>query len=311
MTVLQREYFELVVVREPIEIVVRAFDTYPAMKVSSRETPFVFPTQVKPTSQSEPPSLLWSPRCSPHLTAFMPASGSAGYFPGYAKSTFRFEVVTARSSTAEVDWINEFSSHNGGVLERVVRSMQEDPRPQFFQQGTPYQFEDVKKYRARRIRDRLQRQSLISYLEAWGAPVNHPNFWSTDKPCFTFARKQLGPLKGRAQPTLRINVEPSLWEHWRVVGGHLEDALQFLVLAIPSQLDVPALILTEFDEHLANNRLELAMNALAKIAIAYPCQGAVWGNLERAAESLNLLDRAAYFRQQFLAAIGGTGMSEV
>jgi hypothetical protein len=42
---------------------------------------------------------------------------------------------------------------------------------------------------ARRVRDRLQRESLLGYLEAWGAPVRDPGFWSSHQEAMTLVRQ--------------------------------------------------------------------------------------------------------------------------
>jgi hypothetical protein len=192
MSVLDRSVLNLAVVRAPLHDLARVFDTYPPMRVRSYSTPFVFPTQSYRREKQAPPMLLWSPRCSPALTAFMPSVSSGDYFFAAYCARFKLEVIDVQSSTRATNELNQMTAHNrdGGV--RVVQALHDSPRWVFHQEGAPLSFERVAQYQARRIKDRLTRETVFSYLEAWGAPVRNPDFWLANGEARTFLPKSAG-----------------------------------------------------------------------------------------------------------------------
>jgi hypothetical protein len=134
--------------------------------------------------------LLWSPSCAPSLTAFMQQAQSGDYFVvEYAHNRFHHSVASVRSTTQEAEWpINEFIAYQKNKEKRIVRAMRDSPRWEFFTSGEPLPYENVKLYGKRKIRERFTRSDLVSYIEAWGAPINDPNFWTTNSSAFTFRR---------------------------------------------------------------------------------------------------------------------------
>ena len=58
------------------------------------------------------------------------------------------------------------------MYERTLSAVATDGRWQWIASGSPMEFEDVSRYDARRIRDRLDRPLLISYLQALGIPAD-------------------------------------------------------------------------------------------------------------------------------------------
>ncbi|RSZ38320.1 hypothetical protein [Variovorax sp. 553] len=184
---LDRAYFNLVVVRAPLSEVTRAFDDHPPMKVKVAATPFVFPSQSYSGEGST--MLLWVPEAAPHLTAFMPHAASSDYFFRSYCTQFLFDVAEARSASQQAeDPINSFEVDADGKPRRTVRVMKDD-RWDFFQEGTPLGFEQTERYASRLVRDRLTRDMVLDYLEAWGAPVRNEAFWKTNVPAATFVSR--------------------------------------------------------------------------------------------------------------------------
>ncbi|WPG37672.1 hypothetical protein [Variovorax sp. EBFNA2] len=181
---LGRPYFDLVVVRAPLSEVARAFDGYPPMRVKVAATPFLFPSQSYSGENST--MLLWQPEAAPQLTAFMPHAASSDYFFRSYCARFLFNVVEVRSTDEQVaDQINSFEVHAEGKLRRMVRVMKDD-HWDFFQEGNPLGFEQTARYASRLLKDRLTRDLVLDYLEAWGAPVREEAFWRTSIPAATF-----------------------------------------------------------------------------------------------------------------------------
>ncbi|RSZ39227.1 MULTISPECIES: hypothetical protein [unclassified Variovorax] len=167
--------------------VTRAFDDHPPMKVKVAATPFVFPSQSYSGEGST--MLLWVPEAAPHLTAFMPHAASSDYFFRSYCTQFLFDVAEARSASQQAeDPINSFEVDADGKPRRTVRVMKDD-RWDFFQEGTPLGFEQTERYASRLVRDRLTRDMVLDYLEAWGAPVRNEAFWKTNVPAATFVSR--------------------------------------------------------------------------------------------------------------------------
>lgn len=190
MPVIDRAFFNIVVVRAPLTALAEAFDNYPPMRVRTVETPLAFPAQPYGRDKAEMPMLLWSPGAAPQLTAFMPSVSSGDYFFTSYSTQFRFDVFEFRSTSSQAkDQLNEFAVYAGGARMRCVQALQDFPRWVFFQDGNPLPFESEERYRSRLVKSRLTRDLVLAYAEAWGAPVRNPAFWSTGAASLTFVPK--------------------------------------------------------------------------------------------------------------------------
>jgi hypothetical protein len=189
MRVIDREFFNLAVLNAPLAQVVHAFATLPKPFLS-RSIPLIFPDQPHNAKEDDLPLILWSPLCAPNLTAFMPHVSSGDYFvASYASEKFGFSLVEVRSTSPErtTDHINEFATYEGKGAKprRFIRAMSDNPKWDFFTTGEPLAFENLSAYKARRIRDRITREILLSYMEHWGAPVKSPDFWRSNESTMT------------------------------------------------------------------------------------------------------------------------------
>lgn len=196
MSVLDRPFFNLSVIKAPVAEVAQAFDRYPPMRVHGSPTSFVLPEQPYTEDKGAPPLILWSPANAPGLTVFMPhLSAGDGYVPAYAQSTFRFDVISIRSTADDCrkDAVNEFSAYSQGALLRFVRVMSDNPGWDFYQKGDPLSFENLEKYQLRLKRKRLQRGDVLACVESWGAPITSAMFWRSDFSAVTFLPKGPAP----------------------------------------------------------------------------------------------------------------------
>lgn len=189
MSVLARPFFNLAVLKVPLPALVAAFGTL-TWPISAKATPLVFPSQPYSSNDADPPLLLWSPACAPELTAFMPRVSSGDYFVvEYVCRRFGFAGIVVRSTMQDVEWpLNEFIVYESNELQRHVRAMKDSPRWDFYTEGALLDFENETAYMARRVRDRLQRELLLDYVASWGAPVGHPEFWSSYQEAVTLVR---------------------------------------------------------------------------------------------------------------------------
>ena len=65
------------------------------------------------------------------------------------------------------------------MYERALGAVAADGRWEWITSGAPFEFEDVSRYTARRIRDRLDRPLLIRYLGALGIPADDDNAYGS------------------------------------------------------------------------------------------------------------------------------------
>jgi len=194
MPVLERPFFNLAVLKVALSELLQSFSEVPLLSVRPEKTDLVFPEQPYSAGPSDLPMVLWSPACTPKLTAFMPQVSSGDYFVlQYACKRFGYSAASVRSTTQRVDWpINEFVAYGGTEKQRIVRAMKDSPRWEFYANGEPLHFEVQSSYSARLVRDRFQREALIGYLEQWGAPVRLEEFWQSAQEAVSFVRKNAG-----------------------------------------------------------------------------------------------------------------------
>ena len=188
VAVLERDFFNLTVFKQPLAQFIAAFEREVTAPLKAVPTAFVLPHQPYAASDGQPPLILWSPLSQPELTAFMPHVRSGDYFvTAHAGKTLKASYVSVRSTPEDVEWpINEFDCTEDGRQRRFVRAFRDSPRWDFHEVGEPFAFEDVAKYRRRRIRDRFTRADLIACLHAWGATVDDADFWHSDAQAFSF-----------------------------------------------------------------------------------------------------------------------------
>jgi len=75
--------------------------------------------------------------------------------------------------------INLFNHIVSGVVSRVVYAMI-DNKWVFCEEGESMWFEDIMLYKKSAIRNRMNREILISYCEKLGLDIRDDNFWQSD-----------------------------------------------------------------------------------------------------------------------------------
>jgi hypothetical protein len=89
------------------------------------------------------------------------------------------------------------------------------------------------------------------------------------------------------------------WKATEVVLKRARAALPTPTLAVHAQFEAS---IAQFREYVSHNELGLAFDELCVAAQLVNCRGSVWRDLERAAEFMNLSDRAREMRERFLNA---------
>jgi hypothetical protein len=98
-----------------------------------------------------------------------------------------------------------------------------------------------------------------------------------------------------------------LIKQWKAVETVLSSAYRALPLpteAVRSDFEVAV---ADYRKYLEHNELELALDALAAAAELVAARGGVWRDLERAAQFMELSQRAADLHARFLRAVAAGG----
>lgn len=191
VSVLDREFLNFTIFKQGLNDFMTDFVSH-SPDIALKAVQFALPRQPYHSLPSNT-NIAWSPKFQPELTAFMPHASSGDYFVARRASWTCY--VSVRTSTADREFpINEFDYHERGERRRFVRAFRDYPNWEFLQIGAPLPFEQTSKYNKRKIRDRLCREDILSYLEAWGARVRTEEFWQTDQPSYTFVSTPLGVL---------------------------------------------------------------------------------------------------------------------
>jgi hypothetical protein len=92
--------------------------------------------------------------------------------------------------------------------------------------------------------------------------------------------------------------DAALIKRWKVIETLLRRARGYL----PEEPDDPnvARLLQQFTEFIDHNELGLALDTLEEIGEFIHCRGRYWRDLERAALTMDLNERAAAFHKKFL-----------
>ena len=76
--------------------------------------------------------------------------------------------------------INEISVCVMGNSVRTVRSMLDGDRWEFYEEGDALPFENEELYKNRRIRKRINRETIVSYMIKLGMDINNMEFWQSE-----------------------------------------------------------------------------------------------------------------------------------
>ena len=187
--------------------------------VLSRRTPYTFrdgALDLRSVCWPEPPAgvmhatraVLFAPSIRPDVTVLFSNWEDGWMTLGYVISrklacrVYQFEV-----SKAGVEWAkNSFTVIDAGEQTRHVHAMQDDPRWVFCEIGSVLPQEQPLLYRARSVRDRLDREHVIALATRMGLPLGDDRFWQSDLP----ARYIEAPEpKGGTSVSVRVRGRPS------------------------------------------------------------------------------------------------------
>jgi hypothetical protein len=98
-------------------------------------------------------------------------------------------------------------------------------------------------------------------------------------------------------------VDTRLAKQWMVMEALLDRAIRYLCDAAPHLRTEGVTELAMFEEYLQHNDFGRALGELASLGKNYPCKGAFWRSLERAAIVMELEAEASQYRKAFLSTV--------
>ncbi|MEE8452146.1 MAG: hypothetical protein V3R99_09535, partial [Thermoguttaceae bacterium] len=110
--------------------------------------------------------LLWEPSTCRDTTAFASNLEDGWDSMVYVLSTknkIRSVAIRYDSIDASDYPICELQTYEDGGSRRIVRTMKDDPKWEFFEEGSPYDFEDLERYKLRLKRERFDWEMLHRY----------------------------------------------------------------------------------------------------------------------------------------------------
>ena len=153
------------------------------VEVNPQKSSFELPAQPHSGKQG---FILWEPKNATGRSAFM-----ATFSDGWATlihnmgTTYKHDCLKIRiSSVTAIYPICELFYYEGGEEKRLIRSMKDEPRWEFYQKGAPLQFEKLDYYKKRRIKDRFSEELLLEYLLMMGWNIRDEIFWKTEIPYY-------------------------------------------------------------------------------------------------------------------------------
>jgi hypothetical protein len=90
---------------------------------------------------------------------------------------------------------------------------------------------------------------------------------------------------------------------WKITVAYLEHARKKLPESTEKNSDEYQRLLESYHNFLEHNELELALDALEELGDLVQNKGGFWKDLERAATTMELKNRASRFHEKFLEAI--------
>lgn len=126
--------------------------------------------------------LLYEPASNPGTTAMI-ANLEDGWMTlvNILAGKISGEHLLVRSIDDDQYPLGDLEVWTDGKSERYVRAMR-DPKWEFYERGQARAFEDVECYRAKRIRDRVNRRVLLQCLRKAGWDLESPQFWESRQP---------------------------------------------------------------------------------------------------------------------------------
>ncbi len=123
---------------------------------------------------------IWEPSVKKNSTMLM-ANFSDGWFTlvQILGTKYQHELYRLRLSKPESKWpVYSMTYFKNGSEVRVIQSLKDEPRWQFFERGEVLSFENPEYYKKRRIKDRFNKEILLEYLSEAGWDLHNNKMWN-------------------------------------------------------------------------------------------------------------------------------------
>jgi hypothetical protein len=94
--------------------------------------------------------------------------------------------------------------------------------------------------------------------------------------------------------------KPELWKSWKITIAHLEHARKNLPEPAEENRSDYQHLLSDYHSYLEHNELELALDMLAELGDLARSKGGFWRELERAAKTMGLDEKASRLHGKYL-----------
>lgn len=127
--------------------------------------------------------LIWQPKSSQvEFTVFFTnmSDGWITLLDNYSRQ-FNEEVISVEFSNEKTDYPIYSFAHRKGEFYRLIRSMKEIDKWEFFEKGNVMKYENINNYKKRRIVKRMNNNIILDYLMNVGISIEVEDFWLSAK----------------------------------------------------------------------------------------------------------------------------------
>jgi hypothetical protein len=192
------DYFKISIIEHNIDNVAQNLNyLLKSFSLSKNEYPTVdfkkvCSTKHLPYNSKKIKFILFEPSTNPNVTVFFP-----NLIDGWYTAVYNYTRLNNKSSIQvgfTVDSAKSLPAYsfkfifidNGQLQERTVHAIMED-RWVFFNKGNPLKIEDVDNYSKKKIKDRINNEIIIGYLQKAGYDLTDPNFFTSNKSTILFS----------------------------------------------------------------------------------------------------------------------------
>lgn len=192
------DYFKISIIQDNIDNVAENLNTLLSdMSLTKKEITDVdfkkvCSTKTLPYNSNKIIFLIFEPLTNPGVTVFFPNFVDGWYTAVYNytrlnnKSAFQVGFTVDETKEYPAYFFKFFFLEKGQIKERTVHAIKED-KWVFFAGGNPLTIEDTDNYLKKRIKDRINNETIISYLKKAGYDLTDDNFFKSNRNAILFS----------------------------------------------------------------------------------------------------------------------------
>lgn len=127
--------------------------------------------------------LIWQPKSARFSFVVFFTNMSDGWDTLLSNYTrvFNEDIISIKLSCGNAKYPVYSFDYKKGDKQRLIRSMKDINKWEFFEKGEVYDFENTANYKKRRIADRINNELIIDYLNKIGINIKDDQFWISQK----------------------------------------------------------------------------------------------------------------------------------